>query len=69
MRLNLRTLRKEWLPIFLLAVPGVLITAVMVAAVVSFALISATDPVAVIAFFRTLGVDKRRMNWTWRCSS
>jgi CPA1 family monovalent cation:H+ antiporter len=72
LRLNLRTLRKEWLPIFLLAVPGVLITAAMVGAVVSFALevpialamvfgalISATDPVAVIAFFRTLGVDKR----------
>ncbi len=72
LRLNLRTLRKEWLPILLLAVPGVLITAVMVGAVVSLALeipialamvfgalISATDPVAVIAFFRTLGVDKR----------
>ena len=72
LRLNLKTLRKEWLPIFLLAVPGVLIAAVLVGNVVSFALgipiaiaiafgalISATDPVAVIAFFRTLGVDKR----------
>jgi CPA1 family monovalent cation:H+ antiporter len=72
LRLNLRTLRQEWLPIFLLAVPGVLITALLVGQVVSLtlgvpialamvfgALISATDPVAVIAFFRTLGVDKR----------
>ena len=72
LRLNLRTLRKEWLPIFLLAVPGVLLTALLVGAAVSFALeipialamvfgalISATDPVAVIAFFRSLGVDKR----------
>ncbi|HSN78121.1 MAG TPA: sodium:proton antiporter, partial [Anaerolineae bacterium] len=72
LRLNLRTLRKEWLPIFLLAVPGVLITALLVGAAVSLALeipialamvfgalISATDPVAVIAFFRSLGVDKR----------
>lgn len=72
LRLNLKTLRKEWLPIFLLAVPGVLIAAALVGNVVSFALgipialamafgalISATDPVAVIAFFRTLGVDKR----------
>lgn len=72
LRLNLKTLRREWLPIFLLAVPGVLIAAVLVGNVVSLALgipiaiamafgalISATDPVAVIAFFRTLGVDKR----------
>ena len=72
LRLNLKTLRKEWLPILLLAVPGVLISALLVGNVVSFALgipialaiafgalISATDPVAVIAFFRTLGVDKR----------
>ena len=72
LRLNLKTLRKESLPIFLLAVPGVLIAALLVGNVVSFALgipiaiaiafgalISATDPVAVISFFRTLGVDKR----------
>lgn len=72
LRLNLQTLRREWLPILLLAVPGVLITALLVGNVVSLALgvpialamvfgalISATDPVAVIAFFRTLGVDKR----------
>lgn len=72
LRLNLKTLRKEWLPIFLLAVPGVLISTWIVGNVVSLgthipiafaiafgALISATDPVAVMAFFRSLGVDKR----------
>ena len=72
LRLNLKTLRKEWLPIFLLAVPGVLISTAIVGNVVSLgvgipiglamafgALISATDPVAVIAFFRSVGVDKR----------
>lgn len=72
LRLSLKTLRKEALPILLLAVPGVLISTVIVGSVVSLgtsmplvyalafgALISATDPVAVIAFFRSLGVDKR----------
>ncbi len=72
LRLNLRTLRRDWLPIFLLAVPGVLISTAIVGNVVSLgagiplalalafgALISATDPVAVIAFFRSLGVDRR----------
>ena len=72
LRLNLKTLRKEWLPILLLAVPGVLISTAIVGNVVSLgvgipiglamafgALISATDPVAVIAFFRSVGVDKR----------
>lgn len=72
LRLNLKTLRREWLPIFLLAVPGVLISTAIVGNVVSLgvgipiglamafgALISATDPVAVIAFFRSVGVDRR----------
>lgn len=72
LRLNLRTLRRDGLPIFLLAVPGVLISAAIVGKVVAIgagiplalalafgALISATDPVAVIAFFRSLGVDRR----------
>jgi CPA1 family monovalent cation:H+ antiporter len=72
LRLNWQTLRKEVLPIFLLAVPGVLISTFIVGNVISLgthipmtfalafgALISATDPVAVIAFFRSLGVDKR----------
>ena len=65
-------LRKDLLPILLLALPGVLIASFIVgwiiqqtteipfAIAVAFgALISATDPVAVIAFFRSLGVNKR----------
>lgn len=65
-------LRKNLLPILLLAAPGVLIATFIVGRIVSLrldiplamalafgALISATDPVAVIAFFRSLGVSKR----------
>lgn len=65
-------LRKNLLPILIIAIIGTLIGTFIVAGVVSNvlgmsfvaavtfgALISATDPVAVIAFFRTLGVDKR----------
>lgn len=70
--LNLRELRYNLVPILLLAVPGVIITMVIVAlliasvtslpislAMVFGALIAATDPVAVIALFRTLRVPKR----------
>ena len=72
LRLNLKTLRKEWLPIFLLAVPGVLISTAIVGNVVEpgrghphrvgHGLRHADlghRPVAVIAFFRSVGVDKR----------
>jgi CPA1 family monovalent cation:H+ antiporter len=65
-------LRRNLTSILLLAVPGVVVTMLVVAGVVSLstglawpvalvfgALISATDPVAVIAVFRTLGVPKR----------
>ena len=65
-------LQKNLFPILLIALVGTLIGTFIVAgviqatlgmpfaaAVVFGALISATDPVAVIAFFRTLGVDKR----------
>ena len=65
-------LRKDLLPILLLAAPGLLIASFIVgwiierttdipfAIAIAFgALISATDPVAVIAFFRSLGVSKR----------
>ena len=67
-------LRKDLGPILLLAFAGTLISTFIVAiavdlfpaldvpfaAAIAFgALISATDPVAVIAFFRTLGVSKR----------
>jgi CPA1 family monovalent cation:H+ antiporter len=65
-------LRKDLVPILLLAVLGTLISTIIVGEIVTWvlhipllaalafgALISATDPVAVIAFFRNLGVSKR----------
>lgn len=68
-------LRRDLIPILLLAVVGVALSTFIVAEIVIFvleedaipfaaavafgALISATDPVAVVAFFRSLGVDKR----------
>ena len=71
-RLDLRLLRDSLQPILLLAVPGVLVTALLVGgmvalgtglpfatAVVFGALIAATDPVAVVALFRELGVPRR----------
>ena len=70
--LNLTELRRNLPAILLLAVPGVIITTFIVGgilvlgpklslslALVFGALISATDPVAVVALFRTLGVPKR----------
>ena len=67
-----RLLRESLIPILALAVPGVLITTVVVGLLVSAgvslplttglvfgALISATDPVAVVALFRALGAPKR----------
>ncbi|MCB9136061.1 MAG: sodium:proton antiporter [Anaerolineales bacterium] len=72
LHLNWTHLRKDLLPVLLLAVPGVLVASFIVGwiiaktteipielAVAFGALISATDPVAVIAFFRSLGVSKR----------
>ena len=65
-------LRNDLIPILLLAMIGTLIGTFMVggivtqvlnipilAAIAFGALISATDPVAVVAFFRTMGVSKR----------
>jgi CPA1 family monovalent cation:H+ antiporter len=65
-------LRKDLVPILLLAVGGTLLSTLIVGEIVTWvldvpllaalafgALISATDPVAVIAFFRNLGVSKR----------
>lgn len=65
-------LRKDLVPILLLAILGTLLSTVIVGEIVTWvldvpllaalafgALISATDPVAVIAFFRNLGVSKR----------
>ncbi len=70
--LELNQLRDNLAPILILAVPGVLLSTLIVGgilhvgvgfplsvAVVFGALISATDPVAVVAFFRALGVSRR----------
>jgi CPA1 family monovalent cation:H+ antiporter len=70
--LDLRLLRDNLPSILILAVPGVLLTALFVGggvalgtglpfatAVVFGALIAATDPVAVVALFRELGVPRR----------
>ncbi len=67
-----RRLKRDLVPILLLAVGGTLIGTFIVGAIVQQslsitwpaaiafgALISATDPVAVVAFFRSLGVSKR----------
>ena len=70
--LSIRDLRYDLVPILALAIPGVLITTGLVGFVVAAgtgapislslvfgALIAATDPVAVVALFRSLGVPKR----------
>ncbi len=70
--INLRDLRQNLPGILLLAVPGVMLTTLIVGglaglltplswpmAFVFGALISATDPVAVVALFRALGAPKR----------
>jgi len=71
-QIDFALLRQNLLPILGLAVPGVLLTTFIVggvvtvgvgmpfaAAVVFGALIAATDPVAVVAVFRSLGVPRR----------
>ncbi len=70
--LNFRELRRNLTAILLLAVPGVILTTFIIGGILVFgiklslpiallfgALIAATDPVAVVALFRTLGVPKR----------
>ncbi len=70
--LNLQELRRSLPAILLLAIPGVILTAFIVGGLLVFgiklslpvalvfgALIAATDPVSVVALFRTLGVPKR----------
>jgi monovalent cation:H+ antiporter, CPA1 family len=70
--LNLTELRRNLPQIIVLAVPGVILTTLIVGLILSFgtslslpaalvfgALIAATDPVAVVALFRLLGVPKR----------
>lgn len=70
--LEFRRLRDNLVPILALAIPGVVLTTIIVGAIVSFgvgvsftsglvfgALISATDPVAVVALFRAIGAPRR----------
>src|SRR6266545_5306081 len=70
--LNLDHLRRYFWLILLLALPGVILTTLLVGGVVAWgtglaiqtamvfgALVSATDPVAVVALFRRLGVPRR----------
>ncbi len=70
--LNLTELRRNLTSILMLAVPGVLLTTLIVGGIVSFgtgltlpialvfgSLVAATDPVAVVSLFRLLGVPKR----------
>ena len=70
--IKIRDLQKDIALILILAIPGVLITTMLVGGVVAWgtgfpiatalvfgALVAATDPVAVVVLFRTLGVPKR----------
>jgi len=70
--LEFNQLRDNLIPILILAVPGVVLSTLIVGGIVSVvvglplgvaavfgALISATDPVAVVSFFRALGVPRR----------
>ncbi len=68
--LDYRVILRQWLPIAMLAGPGVLLTALLVAgalaivrvpfgpALLAGAILSATDPIAVVAVFRRLQVPK-----------
>lgn len=70
--LNLTELRRNLTSILIMAVPGVLLTTLIVGGIVSYgtglalpialvfgSLVAATDPVAVVSLFRLLGVPKR----------
>ncbi len=72
LHLDARQLRENLLPVLTLAVPGLLISTVVIAGLVAAltdvpfiaalvlgAILSATDPVAVIALFRQLGAPQR----------
>ncbi len=73
LQINWGELRRNLLPIVMLAVGGVLLSTIIVGEIVAMvlpeipivaavafgALISATDPVAVVSFFRSMGVSKR----------
>ncbi len=70
--LNLNELRRNLMPLLVLAVPGVLLTTIVVGLIVAYgvrlalpmafvfcAIISATDPVSIVALFRKMGIPKR----------
>jgi monovalent cation:H+ antiporter, CPA1 family len=70
--INFGELRRSLPTIFLLAVPGVIITTIIVGGLVAWftplslpvalvfgALISATDPVAIVSLFRSIGIPRR----------
>lgn len=70
--LNYNDLRRNLIPILTFAIPGVVLTMLIVGAIVNWgtgipfpyalvfgAIVAAIDPVAVIALFRTMGVPKR----------
>jgi CPA1 family monovalent cation:H+ antiporter len=70
--IDFNRLRDSLIPILVLAIPGVLVTTLIVGGIVAVgvkvplttalvfgALISATDPVAVVALFRALGVPRK----------
>jgi CPA1 family monovalent cation:H+ antiporter len=70
--LNYNDLRSNLAPILIMAVPGVILTTLIAGGIVAWgaglalplalvfgALVSATDPVSVVALFRTMGVPKR----------
>lgn len=78
--LNVRAMRRQWLAIATLAGPGVLLTAAIVAGALSVvrvpfapalltgAILSATDPIAVVAVFRRLRVP-RTLSTIVQCES
>lgn len=70
--LDIKTLRRDWLAISVLATVGVIVCMLGVAAILHFAggmniqtallfgaMVSATDPVSVVALFRQMGMEKR----------
>jgi monovalent cation:H+ antiporter, CPA1 family len=71
-RVNIRELRRALTPILILAIPGVILTALLAGGVLALgaslplpyafvfgALIAPTDPVSVLALFRSIGAPKR----------
>lgn len=70
--IDIHELKANWLPITILAVPGLIVSMAVIASVMYFAIgmplitaflfgamISATDPISVLALFRKLGMNKR----------